>query len=77
MLFRSQVVSQCFSIMQDRMVADWHQGAHVVIEPEVSSFAWDDFGRVQDLVQAGREAALKVLPQIKSWFINPLKVSAA
>jgi len=62
-----QVVSRCFAIMQDRMIADWRQGAHLMIEPDVRTFAWDDFGRVSRLVAAGRAAALEALPQIRAW----------
>lgn len=62
-----QVVGQCFSILQDRMVNDWREDVQLVIEPDVTEFAWNDFDRAQDLVQAGREAALDALPTIQKW----------
>lgn len=62
-----QVVSQCFAIMQDRRVSDLRREAHLVIEPKVAAFAWNDFERVHELVQAGREAALEALPVIQRW----------
>ena len=71
-----QVVSQCFAILQDGMVGDWRRRARLVLEPSVNSFAWDDFGRVEDLVRAGREAALAALPTIKRWFEAPASRAA-
>ncbi|MBI3667044.1 MAG: patatin-like phospholipase family protein [Acidobacteria bacterium] len=71
-----QVVSQCFAILQDRMVGDWRHRARLVLEPAVSSFAWDDFARVNELVQAGREAALAALPTIQRWFEAPASRAA-
>jgi len=62
-----QVVSRCFAIMQDRLIMEWERIPHVVIEPEVAEFAWDAFDRVPELVEAGRQAALSVLPQIRGW----------
>jgi len=62
-----QVVSQCFSILQDRTVEDERRHAQLVIEPRVASFAWNDFDRTEELVRAGREAALEVLPVIQKW----------
>jgi NTE family protein len=63
-----QVVSQCFSILQDRMVTDWREDTQLVLEPNVAEFAWNDFDRAKDLVRAGREAALDALPIIQKWF---------
>lgn len=62
-----QVVSQCFAIMQDRMIAEWREAAHLVIEPQVAGFAWNAFDRSDHLVEAGRQAALAALPQIQAW----------
>ncbi len=66
-----QVVSQCFAILQDRRINDWQRDAQIVLEPKVASFSWNDFNRVQDLVEAGREAALQALPVIQAWFRQP------
>ncbi|HYM10532.1 MAG TPA: patatin-like phospholipase family protein [Bryobacterales bacterium] len=63
-----QVVGQCFSILQDRMMTDWREAAQLVIEPNVAEFAWNDFDRAKDLVRAGRDAALDALPIIQKWF---------
>jgi hypothetical protein len=35
-----------------------------VIEPDVTSFAWDDFTKTPELVAAGEAAAKKVIPEI-------------
>ena len=63
-----QVVGQCFSILQDRMATDWRGEAQIVLEPDVASFTWNSFERVGELVEAGRESALRALPRIRRWF---------
>jgi NTE family protein len=62
-----QLVSRCFAIMQDRLSLEWKHIPNVVIQPDVSAFAWDDFDRVPEMVEAGRRAALGALPQIRAW----------
>jgi hypothetical protein len=49
----------------------------VIIEPDVKSFAWDDFTKTPELVAAGEEAALKVLPEILAALRGKKKDSAA
>jgi NTE family protein len=62
-----QVVHQCFAIMQERTGAAWRRAADLVIEPQVARFGWNDFESGPQLVEAGRQAALAALPQIKGW----------
>jgi len=62
-----QVVSRCFAIMQERLVAEWREQAHLVLEPDVSGFAWDDYGRGNELVLTGRKTALSALPALQAW----------
>ena len=62
-----QVVSRSFAIMQDRLRMEWEHIPHLVLEPDVTDFAWDDFDRVPEMVEAGRRAALAALPQIQRW----------
>jgi NTE family protein len=62
-----QVVGRSLAIAQEHMVADWRLKARLVVEPEVHGFEWEDFGRAGDLVKAGREAMLAVLPIIQGW----------
>ena len=72
-----QVVSQCFSILQDRTVEDQRKHAELVLEPKVASFAWNDFERTEELVRAGREAALEALPVIQKWLQAPVLAGLA
>jgi NTE family protein len=62
-----QVVSQCFSILQDRVAADWRHDAQLVLEPPVAGFSWNAFERTAELVRTGRECALQALPAIQGW----------
>lgn len=68
-----QLVSRCFTIMQDRLGMDWEHIPHLVLEPDVASFAWDAFDRVPEMVEAGRQATLAALPQIRGWLAEPLR----
>jgi NTE family protein len=45
---------------------EWRQHADVIIEPDVSPYAWDDFTKTMELVRAGEEAALRALPAIRA-----------
>jgi len=58
------IISRSFNIIQKHTDISWRQQADVVIEPDVKSFAWDDFTKTSELIAAGEEAALKVLPDI-------------
>lgn len=62
-----QIVTQCFSILQDRVPTEARGESHVLLEPRVASFGWNAFERVNELVEAGREAVLEALPAIQSW----------
>jgi NTE family protein len=62
-----QVVSRCFAIMQDRLAMEWEDIPHLVVQPDVAGFDWDEFGRAEEMVASGRQAALAALPQIRGW----------
>lgn len=61
-----QVIGQSFQIAQTQNVAAWRGYCDVVIEPEVNGFDWDDFKRVDELVEAGERAASDTLPEIRA-----------
>jgi NTE family protein len=61
-----QVIGQSFQIAQAQNVAAWKTCCDVVIEPEVNGFDWDDFKRVDELVEAGERAAREALPEIRA-----------
>ncbi len=67
-----EVIGQCFSIAQSRTSGTWRSAADLVIEPEVSGFAYDAFERAPDLIRAGEAAAREALPGIKAWLQTPV-----
>jgi len=58
------IISRSFNIIQGHSEISWRQQADVVIEPDVTSFAWDDFTKTPELVAAGQAAAKKAIPEI-------------
>jgi NTE family protein len=65
------VIGQSFAIAQDAMSSLWKQAADVVVEPDVSEFAYDDFKRAPGLIRAGELAMRKALPQVRKWLQSP------
>lgn len=62
------IIGQCFSIAQANVCSLWQVNADLVLEPEVSAFAYDAFNKAPELVKAGEDACRAALPQIRSWF---------
>jgi NTE family protein len=60
------IISRSFNIIQKHTDVSWRQQADVIIEPDVSHFAWDDFSKTPELVIAGEAATMKALPDIVS-----------
>ncbi len=65
------VIGQSFAIAQDAMSSLWRNAADIVVEPEVSGFAYDDFKRATDLIKVGEAAMRKALPEVKKWLEVP------
>ena len=59
------VVNRCFQIMQRRTESHWRAGSNIILAPNVSGVAWDDFSQVDRLIEAGMIAAEKALPAIR------------
>lgn len=70
------VIGQCFAIAQDKNGGLWRPWADLVIEPNVSTFKYDDFECTPDLLRAGEEVMLAALPQVKAW-LGPATTQAA
>src|SRR5256886_15236144 len=64
-LFRSDVLSRSFNIIQRHGDLAWRTQADIIIEPDVKNFVWDDFTKTPDMVAAGEAAALGALPEIR------------
>jgi len=62
-----EVIGQCFSIAQANMSCLWQQHADLLIEPDVSAYAFDDFQKALNLVKIGEEAGRKVLHTFRAW----------
>jgi NTE family protein len=58
------IISRSFNIIQKHADISWRQQADVIVEPDVKSFAWDDFTKTPELIAEGEAATLKVLPEI-------------
>jgi len=70
------IISRSFNIIQGHSEVSWRQQADVVIEPDVTSFAWDDFTKTPELVAAGEAAAKKAVPEILALLQRQKKDSA-
>jgi NTE family protein len=62
----TDVLSRSFTIIQKQIDAEWRKRADVIIEPNVKPFVWDDFSKSSEMVRAGEEATLKLLPVIRA-----------
>jgi NTE family protein len=60
-----QVVSRAVSAAQKHQLEAWERHADLVLRPDVQSFAWDDFDRIDEAMEAGATAATSALPLIK------------
>src|SRR5215475_7976095 len=61
-----EVIGRSFNIIQRHADIAWRQQADLIIEPDVRPFAWDDFSKTPELVQAGEAAATRMLPEIRA-----------
>jgi len=62
----TDILSRSFTIIQKRADLEWRQYVDVIIEPDVTSFVWDDFSKTHEMVRTGEAAAMKVLPAIRA-----------
>ncbi|MGH9453558.1 MAG: hypothetical protein ACRD2O_06265, partial [Terriglobia bacterium] len=59
-----QVVGQAFQITESRNASTWRNDCDVVIEPELSDYTWDDYGKIDEMIVEGERAARECLPSI-------------
>jgi NTE family protein len=59
-----QVVSRAVSAAQKHQFEVWERHADLVLRPDVSTLAWDDFDRADEAIEAGAAAARHALPRI-------------
>jgi len=65
------VIGQCFAIAQDNNCREWRAASASVVEPDVSGFAYDDFSRTSELLQAGEKAMRAAMPEVRKWLEAP------
>ncbi len=60
-----QVVCRAVNAAQKHQLEIWERHADLVLRPDVQSFAWDDFDRSDEAIEAGAAAARRALPRIQ------------
>jgi NTE family protein len=60
------VINRCFQILHSRTEMAWRQHSNLVIEPDVRNMEWDSFESGMQLIKAGADAALPLVPQLQS-----------
>jgi len=70
-----QVVCRAVSAAQKHQLEIWERHADLVLRPDVQSFAWDDFDRADEAIEAGAAAARRALPRIEK-LLNPTQHSS-
>jgi NTE family protein len=60
-----QLVTRAVSAAQKHQGAIWKSYAAVLIEPQLSKFGWDDFGRAEEAMAAGVTAAERAMPRLR------------
>lgn len=60
-----EVISRSFSIIQTVVNQPWRGMTDVLIEPNVHHVLWDEFVKTPQLIAAGEDATLAVLPRIR------------
>jgi NTE family protein len=61
----TDILSRSFTIIQKHADLEWRQFVDVIIEPDVTPFVWDDFSKTHEMIRAGEEATIKMLPDIR------------
>lgn len=69
-----QVVCRAVNAAQKHQLEMWERCADLVLRPDVQSFAWDDFDRADEAIEAGAAAARRALPRIQK-LLNPVRES--
>jgi NTE family protein len=60
-----QLVTRAVSAAQKHQEAIWKSYADVLIEPQLATFGWDEFGRAEEAMAAGVTAAERAMPHLR------------
>ncbi len=61
-----EVIGQCFSIAQAKMCDTWKKDADLVLDPDVTGFAFDCFDRTRELIALGEASMRAALPALQA-----------
>lgn len=73
----AEVIGRSFSIMQRHAHQNWRRDADLVIEPDVTAFAWDDFEKTPEMIAAGEAAARAAVPKLRALLAAPAAAPTA
>jgi predicted acylesterase/phospholipase RssA len=59
------VLDKSMNLMHAQMVKGYLQKADIIIEPRVGGFGFFDFTKAEKIIEAGRVAAKRKVPEIK------------
>ena len=59
------IIDKSMNLIYTQMVQSYLREAHIVIEPKIGDFGFFDFVKGEQIIEAGRRAALKKIPEIK------------
>ena len=59
------VLSQNLSFLQMESAAKHRQQADILIEPDISKYSFADFGKIEEIIDIGYQAARKKIPELK------------
>ena len=62
------VIGRSFNFALDRSAGTWKAASDLVVEPDMTGFAYDDFARAGEMIRVGELAMRQALPQVKAWF---------
>jgi predicted acylesterase/phospholipase RssA len=62
-----QVMTRAVSAAQKHQLEVWERHADLVLRPDVSSLAWDDFERAEEAIEAGAAVTQRALPRIQKY----------
>lgn len=70
-----EIILQSMFIIGRAALRTAREQAHLVVEPQVHSYDWDDFGHCAEIVKAGEQAMRSSLHPIQAWLPSKKKKS--
>lgn len=68
------VIGRSFNFALDRSAGTWKAASDLVVEPDMTDFAYDDFARAGEMIRVGELAMRQALPQVRAWFAEEKSV---